>query len=300
MRVDLMAADFTPDVLTDVMATACRTAGLDPAEAELLRLGENAIYQLASERVVLRIARGPERLPVAEKELCVAAWLRASGVPAVEPYDEIAQPLVVDGYPVSFWKAVTPTGPPPGPADLANLLRQFHNAGDAPCELPEFNPLYQVEPRLDAAKAVRDEDRDFLRTRCRELVKRYAELEFVLPYGPIHGDAHVGNLLRADAGVVLLDFEVVARGPREWDLVPTSVSGERFGLPEEQYRAFSNAYGFDVRSWSGYTVLRDVREVTMTTWLMQNVGEDPRIAEEFALRVRSLREGDRDVVWHAF
>ncbi|MEW9533595.1 phosphotransferase enzyme family protein [Microbispora sp. NPDC049125] len=295
-----MAADFTPQVLTDVVTATCRTVELDPAGAELLRLGENAIYRLASEGVIARIARGHDRLPVMEKELCVAAWLQASGVPAIEPHDDISQPVVVSGYPVTFWKELTPTEPSPTAADLADLLRRFHAAGDAPCELQEFDPLYQVEPRLDAAEAVRDEDREFLRTRCRELVKRYAELEFVLPYGPIHGDAHIGNLLRTEEHVVLLDFEVVALGPREWDLIPTSVSGQRLGLPKERYRAFCDAYGFDVRTWPGYTVLRDVRELTMTTWLMQNVGEDPRIAEEFELRVRSLREGDRDVVWHAF
>ncbi|MER6952260.1 phosphotransferase [Nonomuraea sp. NPDC000554] len=295
-----MAADFTLGVLTDVMRSACRQAGLDPEGAELLRLGENAIYKLASKPVVVRIARGQERLPVVEKELCIATWLQASGVPAVQAYSEVPQPIVVDGYPVSFWKAVTPNEPSPGPADLAELLRRFHDAGDPPCELPEFNPLYQVEPRLDAARVLRNEDLDFLRARCRDLVKRYAELEFALPYGPIHGDAHAANLLRVDGQVVMLDFEVVARGPREWDLMPTSISRQRFGLPEEQYRAFCNAYGFDVRSWQGYTVLRDVRELTMTTWLMQNIGEDPRIAKEFAHRVRSLREGDRDVVWHPF
>ncbi|WP_433497274.1 phosphotransferase enzyme family protein [Sphaerimonospora sp. CA-214678] len=295
-----MTADFTLDMLTEVMKQACHIAGLDPEGAELLRLGENAIYGLASGHVVLRIARGPERLPVVEKELCVATWLKASDVATVEAYPGVRQPILVSGYPVSFWKAVTPVEPPPTHADLAILLRRFHSAGDPPCELPDFGPLYRVESRLDAATAVQDDDRDFLRAHCRELVKRYAELEFVLPYGPIHGDAHVGNLLRTDSQIVLLDFEVVARGPREWDLIPTLVSWERFGLPDIRYRAFSNAYGFDVRSWPGYTVLRDVRELTMTTWLMQNVGENPEIAEEFALRVRSLREGDRDVAWHPF
>ena len=38
----------------------------------------------------------------------------------------------------------------------------------------------------------------------------------------------------------------------------------------------------------------------MTTWIMQNVGESPEIAAEFALRVASLREGDRERAWHFF
>jgi hypothetical protein len=100
--------------------------------------------------------------------------------------------------------------------------------------------------------------------------------------------------------VVLLDFEAVAVGPREWDLVPTAVARERFRLSEEHYREFAATYGFDVRTWPGYPVLREIRELTMTTWLMQNVAESAAVAAEFALRVASLRERDTRRVWTAF
>jgi hypothetical protein len=71
--------------------------------------------------------------------------------------------------------------------------------------------------------------------------------------------------------------------------MPTVVARERFRLSEERYREFADAYGFDVRTWAGYPVLREIRELTMTTWLMQNVGESAAAAAEFALRVVSLR-----------
>lgn len=38
----------------------------------------------------------------------------------------------------------------------------------------------------------------------------------------------------------------------------------------------------------------------MTTWIMQNVGESPAVAAEFALRVGSLRERDFTRAWHFF
>jgi hypothetical protein len=81
--------------------------------AELLRLGENAIYQLAAAQVVVRITRSGDLLRRAEKELCVARWLAAANVPAVRVYEEIDQPLLVDGRPVSFWHAVTGGDPAP-------------------------------------------------------------------------------------------------------------------------------------------------------------------------------------------
>ena len=99
---------------------------------------------------------------------------------------------------------------------------------------------------------------------------------------------------------MLLDFEAVAAGPREWDLVPTAVACERFRLSQEYYREFADTYGFDVRTWAGYTVLREIRELTMTTWLMQNVGESAAVAAEFAWRVASLRRRDTRRVWNAF
>jgi hypothetical protein len=93
---------------------------------------------------------------------------------------------------------------------------------------------------------------------------------------------------------------VAAVGPREWDLLPSAIGVERYGRPEEQYREFAGTYGFDVRAWAGYPVLREIRELTMTTWIMQNVGESPATAAEFAVRVASLRERDFERAWTYF
>jgi hypothetical protein len=46
--------------------------------------------------------------------------------------------------------------------------------------------------------------------------------------------------------------------------------------------------------------LREIRQLTMTTWIMQNVVESRAAAAEFALRVASLRERDFDRAWTFF
>ena len=294
------AAGFTSSAVLPTLREASARAGLTSDGAELLRLGENAIYQLAAAPVVVRIARSADRLRRVERELCVARWLAAADVPAIRVYEEIDQPLMVDGHPVSFWHTVTGGEPEPTHVDLARLLASFHALTDCPCELASFDPLRTSESRLAAADGVSPGDRDFLRTRCAELNEQLRYLEFALPQGPIHGDAHTRNLLTDHGRVVLLDFEAAAIGPREWDLLPTSIAQERYGLAEQQYREFADAYGFDVRTWPGYPVLREVRELTMTTWIMQNVGESSAAADEFALRVASLREKDFGRAWNFF
>jgi len=292
---------FSSSAVLPTLREACDLVGLTDDGAELLRIGENAIYQLAAAPVVARIARSADRLPRVQRELCVARWLAAAGVPAIRVYEEIdSQPLLVEGHPVSFWHTVTGGGPTPTHADLARLLASFHALGDCPCELPDFDPLGPVSSRLAKADDVVAADREFLSARCADLSKQLRDLVVALPRGPIHGDAHTKNLLTDHGRVVLLDFEAVAIGPREWDLVPTAIAVDRYGLPEEQYRKFADTYGFDVRTWSGYPLLRAVRELTMTTWIMQNVGESPAAADEFALRVRSLRERDSERAWNFF
>ncbi|WP_405778773.1 hypothetical protein OG512_00580 [Streptomyces sp. NBC_01378] len=59
-----MAADaarseegFTSAVATRVMVAACRVAQLDGTGAELIRLGENALFRLAPVPMIVRVAR---------------------------------------------------------------------------------------------------------------------------------------------------------------------------------------------------------------------------------------------------
>ncbi|MQA95300.1 MAG: phosphotransferase [Streptosporangiales bacterium] len=292
-------SSFSSESVQPVLKEACRRAGFLSGSAEPVRLGENALFRLSDASVIVRITR-PGRLHKVEKELCVARWLESTGVPAIRLVPDIEQPLVVDGFSVSFWREVAGGGPEPTRIDLARLLRAYHSLGDAPCDLPAFDPFGTSMERLHMASGVRSDDVRFLRELCVSLDEELRTLEFALPVGPIHGDAWPGNLLTDHGQVVLLDFEAAAVGPREWDLLPTAIATDRYGLHEQRYLEFAEAYGFDVREWPGYPVLREVREVTMATWIMQNANEGPAFAAEFELRVASLRDGDLTRVWNLF
>jgi Ser/Thr protein kinase RdoA (MazF antagonist) len=287
------------------LIAACEQAGLDSRGAVPMRIGENALFRLASAPVVVRVARSAHLLADVRKEVAVASWLETADFPSVRLFPDCPQATVHDGRVVTFWSFVDSAGPAPGFADLALMLKRLHDV-PKPVDLilPLFDPLARVENRLDRAVSVSDEDLGFLRQRLKELYAEYSSINFALPTGHIHGDGHKSNLLRraADGRVILIDFEAFAWGPREWDLctgVGIPFRGFRWVAPEEYAQAV-DAYGFDITEWPGFHTLRRIREITMTTWLMQNVDHSAEIRAEFDRRVASLRHDVLPRVWRPF
>jgi thiamine kinase-like enzyme len=295
--------NFTATTAHRSLLAACATAGLDSADAVLMRLGENALYKVGDPPAIARIARSEEHLPDVAKELAVARWLEQADFPGVRLRTDIRQPLVVAGRVVSFWKFVESNEKPASMADLAGLLRRLHDLQRPPApDLPPFDPFYRVECRLNRTLTLPDDDLHFLSSRLTHLRDAYEQLTFELPPGPIHGDAHPGNIICTDdTGPLLLDFERFALGPREWDISIAALYHSTFHwIDDEEYAEFVHSYGFDIMAWPGFPVLQSIRELTMTTWLMQNVDNDPAIRSEFDKRLASLREGSGRRNWRPF
>ena len=297
------SGDFSAAGTRRTLEIACAVAGVDAQGAELMRLGENAIYRLRSAPLVARIARTVSYLPAVEAEVAVTRWLESVGFPAVRLAGPDEQPVVAEGRPVTFWELVAEQTEYATVAELGELLRRLTTLEPpASLLLPELRPFVRVDTRIDGADLA-ERDRMFLRDRLAELREAYARLEFVLPAGLIHGDANIGNIIRrqSDGVAVLIDWDGVATGPREWDLVLTAMYFERFGWhTAQEYRQFVAAYGFDVMSWPGYPVLRDIRELIMVAWLAQNSRESAETASEVAKRIADLRDGDGPRHWAPF
>jgi Ser/Thr protein kinase RdoA (MazF antagonist) len=263
-------------------------------------VGENANYALPDQGIVVRIARSLDRRERVEREVALAGWLADLDFPAVRLASDLPQVVPADDRLVTFWELVVETAAEKTTADLGGILARFHALPSPPFALPPFDPFSVVPARLALAGDADPEDVAFLTDLLDQLVETYQSLEFPTSHGLIHGDAHRSNLLATASGVLLSDFDVVAFGPREWDLTPTALAADRFGLPRDEYAAFAKAYGRDVTEWDGYRIMAATRELTMTTWQMQNVSESPQIAEEFHARVTSMREGDHERRWNAF
>lgn len=282
---------------------ACTAAGLRSAGAQALRLASNALYRLDDTPVVVRIGRSPS---AARKEVEVARWLAGAQFPAARLMSIVEeQPLQVAGVVVTFWRFIESACAPVETLDLAVMLRRLHTLPvPADLELPPFQPMPKVEARLRQlpSGAHTADDIAFLRSRHKQLTAEYEGLTFELPRGPIHGDAHTGNLMRASDGeVLLIDFEDFAVGPREWDLSVLATRYDAFGwASKREYDSFVTAYGFDPIAWPGFPTVRAIRELNMTTWLMQRAGESREVDEEIRRRLRDLRDESSPRQWNVY
>jgi len=296
---------FTSQSTHETLREACARLRLDAAGADLIRFGQNAIYRLRGQPYVVRIARTVETADV-NIEVRVAKWLADAGFPAtaLADIDHLDQPIEVGGRVVTVWEYV-PQGPQrPTVSDLGRILRCLHQlTPPADLELPAFRPLRNIPRRLALApSSVKKADIEFLRQRAEELDEAYAGLSFELPPGPIHGDAHPGNLMRTETGgIVIGDLECFATGPREWDIALPAAYRYGLGwLTDDEYRTFVEVYGYDVSQAPCFPVLRSIREVNMTAWLMQNVAESADIGNEFRRRMADLRNPDAPRRWRPF
>ncbi|MFJ8792715.1 aminoglycoside phosphotransferase family protein [Streptomyces sp. NPDC102462] len=290
---------FTSAKAARVMAAACRAAGLDDRGAELIRLGENALFRLAALPVIVRVARGAEWLPKARVEVGVSRWLSQQQFPAAQIVEDLEQPLLIDGHPVTFWHLISEAGRKATYGELGRVLRDLHSLTvPDDLSLPSYDPFDKQQLRLDRA-VIPDDDKVFLRKRWRELRDKFRELRFETPKGPVHGDAHVQNLMVDDQDrVILIDFEAFCYDHPEWDLMVTAVEHHSLGWQsDEQYADFVAAYGRDLYDWQGYETLRGIQEFGMTTWLMQNVREDEKTAAEYRRRIAGLRNDDAPRDW---
>jgi hypothetical protein len=286
--------------LTPVLADVCAAVGLDHDGATLLRYIGNAVFRLAAHPVVVRIVLAPSLRHRVGKVVAVARWLAEHDVPSVRLLEDIEQPVRVGDHLATLWHEVPAIGPAPTGADLARLLRRFHELAPPPFELPPWDPMTIVRGRLGDAEGLAPADRAFLAQRCDEVEAALDELEYELPVGPIHGDAYLGNLIPGPDGPVLCDFDSACIGPREWDLTPIAVGQLRLGHPPQQFEQFVEQYRFDVTRWPGFAVLRQVRELKMVAGALPVLGSNPYAKAEFARRLRSLRDGGDGAEWSPY
>lgn len=280
---------------------ACAEFGVDARDARLLHARSNAVYLLPHENLVARLSPPTSlRQSRANTVIAVTRWLAdQAGSVALAPAPG-AQPVVLDTVVATFW----PFRPPPKDpsiADLAGLLRSLHALPAPPFPVQRYQPLTRLRDAIvtDAqrtAPVLSSDDSTWLAGKADELTSRFDEMDFPLGIGLVHADAHTENVA-FDDGWRLIDFDEVCLGPRELDLV--GALPDHFHAPQAERERFLTAYGYDLTGWPGWTVLRDITELHSLSSYLRLAPGKAAAADQLRIRIRSLREDDRAVRWHA-
>lgn len=216
-----MKVPSTAEAVSASVACA-RALDLPAHDPEVIAEGYSVRVRLQPAAVVTRVVTvgrelRPDPLPWLEREVSVAGFLAASGVPVVAPWEDPG-PHLADGLEVSLWQWAEHDSNQVSPADFGAMLGELHEAlASYPGDLP---PL--VGPLTDIATALTVSSDATLHRAAAELVP----LALSWPRRPLHGDAHTGNVLMTPRGALWTDFEDVCAGPAEWDMASMTITDE--------------------------------------------------------------------------
>lgn len=280
------------------LVAACEAVGLDPSELSLLHNHATGVYLHTGERIILRVSRGEDR-DRAGNAVAITRWLVAQGFPATEPAD-IPQPIVLDHSVVTLWHYYPQDDrAAPDTAALGHLLHDLHRLPPPPIQLAEYQPLSRLAEVFTGPSPLPRDDWNWLIERRKELLESYTHIRSELGEGFIHGDAYPGNTLWDGTRPLLGDWDEIAHGPRELDLINTH-QGARAGRSVVDRDQFSSAYGWDATGWPGFETLRSIRDLhTLAAYVERSNRNDNSALNELRFRVLSLRTGDTARRWRA-
>jgi hypothetical protein len=213
-------------------------AGSSIASALGLRVGDAAVVH-TSNRVVVHLTpcdvlarvRPLVHQMADDLEVEVARRLAETGSPVAELAPQVEPRVYVhDGFAVTLWKYYEPLRSSDiAPAEYAQALIRLHaGLGQFEVRAPHFTDRVAEAQRLIADAEQTPElpgpDRKLLGDILRRLSAGISGLgsdEQLL-----HGEPHVGNVLRTREGLLFVDFETCCRGPVEFDIAHGFVPNE--------------------------------------------------------------------------
>jgi Ser/Thr protein kinase RdoA (MazF antagonist) len=171
---------------------------------------------------------------------------------------------------------------------VGRLIARIHNVGarrDAAHRLRLTTETYGRKNLrfLVESGAIPPEAKDNYTATCEALFDRIEPLLADAPVHRIHGDCHLGNLIRTRSGFTFLDFDDMLVGPAVqdvWMLVP---SYDDYGRRQREVliEAYEGIRRFETRWLSLVEPLRALRFVHYSTWVARR-WEDPVFKRTFS------------------
>lgn len=275
-----------------VILELARDLGLRPGQPRVLRGLMAVVVHLAPEPVVARavpaIGARVDRHAL-EREVEVAGWLADRGAAVAGPARGVtAGPVQRGEWLVTLWEYVGHDHTRPIDGLLAGRrLREIHEllATADIHGLPHFMRAEELTGLLERVPLTDVQSGLFERA----LSAMGSELSsHELHLQPVHGDAHLGNVLKTPRGPVWGDFEKTCLGPRELDIACNEIRARSVGR-EDSDDEFLAGYGpHDVDL---VRALVHVQTLVLAAWtfdLAQRRREFVDVAEQ---RLRTAAEG---------
>jgi hypothetical protein len=204
------------------------------------------------------------------REVAVASFLAAAGLPVVAPSDVVDPgPHAWEGFTLTFWQLADEIGDPVDAERAGRALRECHEAlasFDGNVELPRFGGLVEAQSilrRLAEIGALAEDDAIRLREAGSDVLARVEALE--LPLQAVHGDAHLGNVVNTPAGPLWNDWEDAQLAPRAWDLGCLHAHGRVLGRDDDPILRAQQGYGDDLDD-EVLDAFVDARRFQVTIW----------------------------------
>lgn len=300
----MVGKKWNPESAREYAKRALLDVGISDHEISLVRFGENAIFHSEILGAAIRVYRSPDRLNVANKCFEMGRFLEKEKFPAVRPMKLTDETLTVSGFPVTFWKWERISEVEHFDwGHFGALLRGFQEIGkNFSFHLDAFDPFAKISSRINSLESsgkFKDTEIELIvesYSRC--LSYNYFEQNQEDPH-VIHADAHRGNTILSESGLLLIDFDNICFGPQDWDALPTLIATRRFDLSETSLQSFLSGFERNIDKKRIDQAI-EIKELSMTTWLCQNRGISPEVDNEINHRLDTWRRNDKYSSWNAF
>lgn len=267
-----------------VVSTLCSDLGLGEATPTILKAAHHTTLLISPLSMVARV-QSAEPIGAAReratREVAVSRYLADRTAHVVAPMVELAGPHVIASSVVTLWpyvksdRTANETDVPLAAKMLASVHEAFLDYDD---ELPPYTQaLDRCWTVLDdnfASAALSKDDRHLLKTQyCR--LRSKVEETMINSWVPLHGDAHLGNLLLCKDRSLWTDFEDACRGPCEYDIA---------GLPLAAWSHFSDADPERIRLYA------DLKSVCVAVWCWSSVSRSAEVREAAEYHLHRVKQ----------